>query len=451
MEGGGGDRMIIKPRLPKGTRDFGPKEMALRQHVFNVIRTVFKNHGAVEIDTPIFELKETLMGKYGEDTKLIFDLDVQGDEEPLSLRYDLTVPLARYVAMNCMTGIKRYHIGKVYRRDQPQIQRGRYREFYQCDFDIVGTYSKGYFMPDIEVLKIICEILDALQIGKYIIKINHRVLLDNILSLCSVPTDKFRTICSSIDKLDKKPWETVRTEMIEEKGLSIEMADKIGTYVRMHGKPHELLRELREMMIQGDVIWGELQHIFSTLEGMGVLDKIQFDLSLARGLDYYTGIIYEAVLCDDTSIPIGTIAAGGRYDNLIGMFNPMHKNIPAIGISIGMERIFTVLEDKIQNMDTNTTDVLVASVGGNLTQSRFILCAELWNAGIRTELLYDFAPRMKDQIEYALNKKIPLIVLIGETEINKGIVQVKDVQKNTFTEVARNTIVPYLISIISKK
>uniref|UniRef100_A0A4W3JSU9 histidine--tRNA ligase n=1 Tax=Callorhinchus milii TaxID=7868 RepID=A0A4W3JSU9_CALMI len=223
-----------------GTRDYNPKQMAIREKAFSAIINCFKRHGAETIDTPVFELKETLTGKYGEDSKLIYDLKDQGGEL-LSLRYDLTVPFARYLSMNKITNIKRYHIAKVYRRDNPAMTRGRYREFYQCDFDIAGQYDP--MIPDAECLKIVHEILSDLKLGDFCIKVNDRRILDGMFEVCGVPDDKFRTICSSVDKLDKLPWEDVKNEMVGEKGLAPESADKIGTYVQLNGGA-ELIEKL---------------------------------------------------------------------------------------------------------------------------------------------------------------------------------------------------------------
>lgn len=194
-----------------------PLQMSIREHAFKIIKGVFKKHGAVEIDTPVFELRETLMGKYGEDSKLIYDLQDQGGQLT-SLRYDLTVPFARYLALHRETNIKRFHIAKVYRRDQPQMSKGRFREFYQCDFDIAGQYSP--MIPDAEVLKVVVDILTQLQIGEFQIKLNHRKFLDAIVELAGCEKRKFKSICSSIDKLDKEPWEKVRKELIVMKGLT---------------------------------------------------------------------------------------------------------------------------------------------------------------------------------------------------------------------------------------
>lgn len=336
-----------KPKIAKGTRDYLPEQMMIRDQAFQIIRRVFKSHGAVEIDTPVFELKDTLTGKYGEDSKLIYDLADQGGEL-LALRYDLTVPFARFLALNAVGNIKRFHIGKVYRRDQPQLSKGRYREFYQCDFDIAGTY--GRMVPDSECLCVACEILSSLPIGNFGIKLNHRRLLDAILDLSGVPSDKFRTICSAVDKLDKEPWSEVKREMVEDKGLSPEVADKIGVFVVQKGKPWDMYRSLTANAVFGqhkgalDAL-EDLRILFEYLEAMGKLEYISFDLSLARGLDYYTGVIYEAV-CMNGNTQVGSIGGGGRYDNLVSMFQEAGKITPCVGVSVGIERVFTLMEER---------------------------------------------------------------------------------------------------------
>lgn len=335
-----------KVKVVKGARDFLPFQMAIRNKAFKIITDVFKKHGAVEIDTPVFELKETLMGKYGEESKLIYDLNDQGGEL-LSLRYDLTVPFARYMAVHNLPSIKRYHIGKVYRRDNPQMSKGRFREFYQCDFDIAGP-NYGKMIPDAEILKVVSEILTNLDFGNFTVKLNHRKLLDATVALSGIPHDKFKIVCSSVDKLDKEPWEVVRTELLS-KGISDTQADKLWTFVQLKDKPWKLL----EVLKSNSELYGnstakeaidEMQILFEYLDIMNIIDVFSFDLSLARGLDYYTGLIYEAVLTDTDKV--GSIAGGGRYDDLLGMFSG--KSIPAVGVSIGIERIFTILEEKLK-------------------------------------------------------------------------------------------------------
>lgn len=313
QSGSGGKRKA--PKIPKGARDFLPDQMRIREQAFNAIRRVFKRHGAVEIDTPVFELKEVLTGKYGEDSKLIYDLADQGGEL-LSLRCkrylllwlffelflmiflstdDLTVPFARFLAMNTVGNIKRYHMAKVYRRDNPQITKGRYREFYQCDFDVAGSYRP--MVADAEVLSVAAEILSDLPIGQFMIKLNHRKILDAVFEIAGVPEEKFRPICSAVDKLDKATWEEVKQEMTEEKGLDSAVADRIGEFVLFKGEPREMWNRLNDSKIFGDhkgakEAMDEMALLFDYLEAMGTLCYISFDMSLARGLDYYTGVIY---------------------------------------------------------------------------------------------------------------------------------------------------------------
>lgn len=423
-----------KPKIAKGTRDFLPEQMAIRERAFSTIVGVFKRHGAVALDTPVFELRETLMGKYGEDSKLIYELADQGGEM-LALRYDLTVPFARYLAMHAVGNIKRYHIARVYRRDNPAMARGRFREFYQCDFDIAGTYPS--MMADSEVLKVMSEILGSLDIGSFAIKINHRGLLDAALEVSGVPASKFRTICSAVDKLDKEPWEEVRREMVEDKGLSPEAADRVGTFVALRapmGQPRELLA-----MLQGpDSPFGahagaaaalaDLSTLFDYLEAMGAQEHFVLDMSLARGLDYYTGVIYEAVLTGGgTSAAVGSIGGGGRYDNLVGMFSG--KPIPAVGLSVGIERIFNIMEERERAKNpvirATQTEVLVASIGPNLVKHRMSIAARLWSAGLKAEYLFAASPNMQKQLTHALETGIPLMVIFGEDELAAGQVKLK--------------------------
>ncbi|CAH1108973.1 unnamed protein product [Psylliodes chrysocephalus] len=437
-------------KTPKGTRDFAPDQMALRLNVVDKIVSVFKKHGAVTIDTPVFELKEVLTGKYGEDSKLIYDLKDQGGEI-LSLRYDLTVPFARYLAMNKITNIKRYHIAKVYRRDNPSITKGRYREFYQCDFDIAGAYDP--MIPDAECVKIVYEILSTLNMTPFVIKLNHRKLLDGILEVCGVPLDSIRATCSAIDKLDKSPWEEVRKEMIEEKNLSSESADKIGEYVRLNGKM-DLVDKL-----MADEVLNKNKNALEGLEAMQVLlkycelydtsDKIIFDLSLARGLDYYTGVIYEAVLQKDElakdEISVGSVAGGGRYDSLVGMFDPKNKQVPCVGVSIGVERLFAIMEAKqaSSNIKQRTTEIeiYVATAQKNLFEERMKLCNELWNYGFKVEHSYKKNPKLLAQLQHCEDNGIPFALILGESEIKNGIVKLRDVTSRQELEIKRTNLV----------
>ncbi|KAK3812167.1 MAG: histidyl-tRNA synthetase [Benniella sp.] len=447
----------------KGTKDHTPQEMAIREKIFSTITNVFKKHGGITIDTPVFELKEILAGKYGEDSKLIYDLQDQGGEM-CSLRYDLTVPFARFLAMNGKEyqNIKRYHIAKVYRRDQPAMTKGRMREFYQCDFDIAGTYDP--MIPDSEILRILTECLTALDLGEFTIKINHRKILDGIFEVCGVPADKIRTISSAVDKLDKLPWAEVRKEMTVEKGLDPEAADLIGEYVQLKGG-EELLDRL-----YGDAKLGanakakegldDMKLLFSYLNVLDVTRHTSFDLSLARGLDYYTGLIYEAVLegsapptlasgekarpttkkdsdeLDESTVGVGSIAAGGRYDNLVGMFSGTNKKgqpnlvIPCVGISIGVERVFSILmqKQKKDQIKSNEAEVYVVGLGTASVLERMKICKELWDAGIKAEFAYKVKPRTQNQWDACDRDMIPFAVIVGDDEITKGLVKIKNMR-----------------------
>lgn len=424
------EKLSFQLKVPKGTKDWAGPDVLLRDKIFSTITAVFKRHGAITLDTPVFELREVLTGKYGEDSKLIYDLQDQGGEL-CSLRYDLTVPFARWLAMNPdVKNVKRYHIAKVYRRDQPAMTKGRMREFYQCDFDVAGA-NYDAMLPDSEVIRIICEVFEDLGWqGKYTIKVNHRKVLDGVFETCGVPQDKIRTISSAVDKLDKLPWTDVRKEMIEEKGLDAEVADKIEGYVTQKGA-RELLEKLQgngELTENASAKKGleEMSLLMDYLSAFGVLDKISFDMSLARGLDYYTGVIYEVVTegsapptatnttanggtasnlqkaakksskksadadedrSDDPSVGVGSVAAGGRYDNLVERFLPKAQ-MPCVGISFGVDRIFSITKarmdkERSEALRSNEVDVYVMALGGSLLKERMEVCRQLWDAGVK--------------------------------------------------------------------
>ncbi|KAJ2767971.1 Cytoplasmic and mitochondrial histidine tRNA synthetase [Coemansia nantahalensis] len=433
--------------------------MSVRSEIFQTIVEVFERHGAVTIDTPVFELKEVLTGKYGEDSKLIYDLKDQGGEE-CSLRYDLTVPFARHVAMSGIPKIKRYHIAKVYRRDQPAMTKGRMREFFQCDFDIAGPYDA--MIPDAECVRVAVEVLSQLDVGSFVVKLNHRKILDAIFEVSGVPEDKIRAISSAVDKLDKLPWADVRKEMTEEKGLAGEVADRIGTYVQLRGGP-ELLEALKakpELMANAKAQEGvaDMELFFRYAAIYNVLGYVSFDMSLARGLDYYTGIIYEAVLVEESERPVvaqaaaasakksksgevdesqartGSIAAGGRYDKLVGMFVASRRGkegrdgVPCVGISFGMERIFSLVMSRrmSQEIKANKTAVYVIAPKDGLLEERMRIATELWDNGIATEFAYKTNPRLATQYSACDADVIPWAVIIGKDELEKGVVLLKN-------------------------
>ncbi|CAL8089216.1 unnamed protein product [Calicophoron daubneyi] len=498
------DAAKIVLKVPKGTRDRDPFQMKVLEDVFGTIVQCFKRHDAVTIDTPVFELKEVLTGKYGEESKLIYDLQDQGGEL-LSLRYDLTVPFARYVAMHKIKAIKRYQIGKVYRRDQPAMTRGRYREFYQCDFDIAGDY--GPMLADVECLRIIYEVLSELALGEFVIKVNHRLLLDGLFSACGVPADRFAATCSAVDKLDKTPWLDVRRELCEEKGLSAETVDKIGSYVQLTGKT-ELIDRLKQdtkIMEQEKTrtALSDIELLLSYCEALGILDRIQFDLSLARGLDYYTGVIYEAVLTGFTYVPgaepvametnnlssepsettpkgkksgkkknrgkkatqiqeeeeldaassgdnlaVGSVAGGGRYDGLVGIFDSSGARVPCVGLSFGIERLLAIKEALVGLKSKSTctirpteTDVMVAGAHTGLIMQRLQCCRLLWDAKIKATMSHKNNPKLLDQLQYCESNGVPLAVILGESELNRGLVKLRIVATRAEREVSYDELV----------
>ncbi|XP_056667383.1 histidine--tRNA ligase, mitochondrial isoform X8 [Monodelphis domestica] len=391
-------------KTPKGTRDLSPQQMAIREKILNAVINCFKCHGAKGIDTPVFELKEILTEKYGEESRLIYELKDQGGEL-LALRYDLTVPFARYLAMNKIKKMKRYHVGKVWRRESPSIIQGRYREFCQCDFDIAGQFDP--MIPDAECLKIIHEILSTLQLGDFLIKMS---------------------------------WKDVRQEMTGKIGLTPDVADQIGDYIQQCGGVSLVEQLLQDPKLSQNkqALEGlkDLKLLFEYLTLFGIAEKISFDLSLARGLDYYTGVIYEAVLLQsptqqgEEALGVGSVAAGGRYDGLVGMFDPKGRKVPCVGLSIGVERIFSIVEQRMEatkKIQTTETQVLVATAQKNFLRERMKLIAELWDAGIRAEMLYKKNPSFLTQLHYCEETGIPLVAIIGEQELKDGVIKLRSV------------------------
>ncbi len=315
--------------------------------------------------------------------------------------------------------IKRYQIAKVYRRDQPAIARGRLREFYQCDFDIAGVYDP--MIPDAEILCIVAEVFEAFRIG-VVVKVNHRKILDGMFEVAGVPEDKIRATSSAVDKLDKASWDEVREELLE-KGISGEVADRVGGYVRRSGGMREMLESLDfdpELGANKSVMEGvaDMKLLASYLEAMGVIDKVSFDLSLARGLDYYTGLIYEVVVVDN-AIQVGSIAAGGRYDDLVGMYG--RRPLPCVGISFGVDRIFTILDARRNKKKGNSdlggkAQVYIMAFGGKefdgLLLERMRVARQLWSAGIRAEFAAKVKPKPLQQ--FNASEGVPVAVMLGQ-------------------------------------
>ncbi|RXG46752.1 hypothetical protein VDGE_01685 [Verticillium dahliae] len=408
--------------------------------------------------------KNILSEKYGEDSRLIYNLDDQGGEA-CSLRYDLTVPFARWLAMRSdVQHIKRYQIAKVYRRDQPAVSRGRLRKFYQCDFDIAGIYDP--MIPDAEILRIIAEVFEAFDMG-ITIKMNHRNILDGLFAVAGVPDDKIRPISSAVDKLDKMSWDEVKKEMVE-KGLSEEAAEHVGLYVQRSGTMREMLSSLEadaNLIMNQNVKEGvaDLKLLATYIEAMGVGSKVSFDLSLARGLDYYTGLIYEIVpdRIDGQSTQVGSIAAGGPYDNLVGMYG--RRPVPCVGISFGIDRIFTLLAERRKNKKASElgreADVYVMAFGGKdfegLLVERMEVARQLWDAGIRAEFTAKVRP--KPQQQFSASEGAPVAVILGQEELDAGQVRVKQLhvgdrnsaQKDKGQLVARQDVVDAVRALLA--
>lgn len=437
--------MAAKPTIPKGTRDFSPMEMAKRNYIFNTIRDVYHLYGFQQIETPAMETLSTLMGKYGEEgDKLLFKIQNSGDyfkgitdEELLSrnaaglaarfcekgLRYDLTVPFARYVVMHrdeINFPFKRYQIQPVWRADRPQ--KGRYREFYQCDADVVGSDS---LLNEVELMQIIDQVFTRFGI-RVCIKINNRKILSGIAEIIG-EAERIVDITVAIDKLDKIGLENVNKELAE-KGISEEAISKLQPIILLSGSSAEKLSTLRNVLANSPTgIKGvdESEFILTSLEAIGLKNEIELDLTLARGLNYYTGAIFEVKALD---VQIGSITGGGRYDNLTGVFGL--PGISGVGISFGADRIFDVLNqlDLYPKEAVNTTRLLLVNFGeAEAAYCMNNILLKVRTAGISAEL-YPDAAKMKKQMSYANSKNIPFVAIAGENEMAEGKVMLKNME-----------------------
>ena len=434
--------MAQKPSIPKGTRDFSPIEMAKRNYIFNTIREVYALYGFQQIETPAMETLQTLMGKYGEEgDKLLFKVLNSGDclskvsDEELAernalhlaskmcekgLRYDLTVPFARYVVMHrdeLQLPFKRYQIQPVWRADRPQ--KGRYREFYQCDADVVGSDS---LLNEVELMQIVDTVFSRFGI-RVQIKINNRKILTGIAEVIGA-ADKIVDITVAIDKLDKIGIDNVNEELRQD-GLSDAQIEKLQPIISLTGSNDEKLNTIAGVLAESETgLKGveETRYILETLKTIGLNNEIQLDLTLARGLNYYTGAIFEVKALD---VQIGSITGGGRYDNLTGIFGM--PGLSGVGISFGADRIYDVLNtlDLYPKDSINATQLLFINFGEKETAYCLPLVTKARQAGIRTEMFPD-AAKMKKQMNYANAKQIPFVVLAGENEMNEGKVTLKN-------------------------
>ena len=436
--------MAQKPSIPKGTRDFGPMEMAKRNYIFNTIKEVYKLYGFQQIETPAMETLQTLMGKYGEEgDKLLFKILNSGDylnkieDEELTtrnaprlasklcekgLRYDLTVPFARYVVMHrdeLQLPFKRYQIQPVWRADRPQ--KGRYREFYQCDADIVGSDS---LLNEVELMQIIDTVFSRFGI-RIQIKINNRKILSGIAEVID-EADKIVDITVAIDKLDKIGVDNVNEEL-RNNGLSEEAVERLQPIISLKGTNGEKLDTISKVLETSEIgLKGveEVRFILDILKTTGLKNEIQLDLTLARGLNYYTGAIFEVKALDAS---IGSITGGGRYDNLTGIFGL--PGLSGVGISFGADRIYDVLNmlDLYPQESADATQLLFINFGEKETAYCIPIVAKMREAGIRAEMYPDNV-KMKKQMSYANAKQIPFVALAGDMEIESGKVTLKNMR-----------------------
>ena len=447
--------MAQKPSIPKGTRDFGQQEMAERNYIFDTIRSVFKTYGYAQIDTPAMENLSTLLGKYGDEgDKLLFRILNSGDafsgidyesfrledgersynSKALSLktcekglRYDLTVPFARFVVQHqneISFPFKRYQIQPVWRADRPQ--KGRYREFYQCDVDVIGSRSQ---LNELELVQIIDRVFKLLDV-RVLIKINNRKVLTGLAEICGFP-DKVVDITVAIDKLDKVGLEAVKEEMLG-KGLTPEAVAVLEPVLLLSGTDAAKIATMRSLMNGGSASGvvseaglkglDELEELFGLIDAAGIGSAVELDLSLARGLNYYTGAIFEVKALD---FAIGSICGGGRYDNLTGIFGL--PDMSGVGVSFGADRIYDVLKglDKFPAGLKSATRVLFANMGDSELLYVLPVARALRERGVSVEV-YPDAAKLKKQFDYADRKSIPFLSIDGESEMQAGTVQLKN-------------------------
>ena len=430
---------LIKPSVPRGMRDILPEQMIRRQYVIDVIRDVFEEFGFEPLQTPALELSEVLTGKYGPDAeKLIYQAGHAGGREDLSLRYDLSVPLCRVVAMHPQLPkpFKRYQIDPVWRAERPQ--KGRYRQFFQCDADTVGTES---MLADAENVTLIYQVLTRLGFEQFEININDRKLITGIGQFAGVPDAQLGGLYRSIDKLDKIGLAGVRNELAENQ-IPEPVIEKLLPLLQIEGDTATVLNALSEQLGDSEVARegiAELEELNGYLTTLGVPDEFyRVNVSMVRGLEYYTGPIYETVVEEPK---IGSITGGGRYDELIGSFS--RQGYPATGTSFGIERIIDVMEEFDMfpaAVGKTVTQVLVTVFDAELVQESLKLATLLRQDGIRTEV-YCRSTRLSTQIKYADTKGIPYAVILGSDEVEAGTVAIRDLASREQQVVPREKLV----------
>jgi histidyl-tRNA synthetase len=452
--------MSSKPSIPKGTRDFSTEEMQRREYIFDTIRQVFRLYGYQPIETPAMENLTTLLGKYGDEgDKLLFRILNSGDflsdisDEEITkrdtsklssklcdkgLRYDLTVPFARYVVQHrdeIVFPFRRYQIQPVWRADRPQ--KGRYREFFQCDVDVIGSDS---LLNEYELVRIIDDVFSKLKIN-IIIKLNNRKILQGIANYAGIP-DKIIDLTIALDKYEKIGWENVQEELIS-KGINPVVINEFGNIIRVENTGNrEKLEFLKRILVDSEVgISGinELETLYDLFEGRNINSRIELDLTLARGLNYYTGAIIE-VKSEDVSI--GSICGGGRYDNLAGVFGM--EGVSGVGVSFGADRIYDVLRQLELFDDTaiSSADVLMVNFGETETRFALNVIEELRKLSVRTEF-YPDPVKLKKQLSYADSRKIPYVIIAGTDEIQNGYLTIKNMKSGGQEKIPVNDLSSY--------
>ena len=455
---------MTKPSLPQGTRDFGPEIVRKRNFIFHTIKLVFELYGFQPLETPAMENLDTLMGKYGDEgDKLIFKIlnngldnkdketQIRADFENIlsgknskgiterALKYDLTIPFARFVAMNHQQlsfPYKRYQLQPVWRADRPQ--KGRYREFYQCDADVVGSHS---LLNEIELILIYHQVFIYLGLKDYSLKINNRKILSALATLCG-GTDKVSEIAIAIDKLDKIGIEKVLAAL-QNSGFHDEQLNIINIYLNISGSNKERITQLESLVGSVDIGKSGILDLKALLENDSLKSvNIELDPTLARGLNYYTGTIFEAKA--PAAVKMGSIGGGGRYDDLTGLFGVPH--IPGVGISFGVDRIYDVLEE-LQLFPENinvSTQVLFFNLGEKESKTAFELMQQLRNKGVRCELYHENS-KFDKQFKYAEKKNIPYVVIIGEKEVKEQICNIKNLKTGKQETIHQTKLEGYFI------
>lgn len=423
----------IKPQLLKGFRDFLPDDMNIRNQVFSVFKRGFEKYGYEQLETPTLEYANILLGKYGEEAeKLIYQFEDRGGRK-VAMKYDLTVPTCRVIAQYADTiplPFKRYQIQPVWRADN--TQKGRFREFYQCDADTIGTSS---MIADAEFIEMGLGIIQNLGFTNAVARINNRKFVDGITKFVKASDTQFYDICISIDKLEKIGVEGVKNEM-EKKGLPQDIISKILEMISLNGQPIKKLLSFFEKKMSGIEVaqqgLKELKQIFELLKSSGVNESLYtFDLSIIRGLSYYTGPVWEFSVKDGG---VGSVAGCGRYDKLIGMY--LGRDIPATGGSFGIERIIEIVKDKNLLNSQKNTQILITIFTPELLSESLRIANKLRSQNINTELYADENTKLEKQLKYANKKGIPNVIIIGPEEIKKNIIKVKNMQTGKQIEIS---------------